>query len=518
MKYLYIIFTIFIIAGCSGGSSYRYTSGDVNGSISALDSDNDGISNAKEVKLGTNPQNPDSDGDGISDGDELKIGTDPLKADSDGDGVSDGDEVKDNTNPKESDTDRDGVSDGDEKRLGTNPKSNKDSDGDGISDDKEKELGTDPKSPDSDGDGVDDGDEKWDGTDPKNADSDGDGVSDGQEKQLGTNPNSDDSDGDGLSDKDEINSGTNPNNADSDNDGLNDKAEIDLGTNPKNADSDGDGIIDGNDNNGTTNSAMNACLPAQNSDYSDYNNSNPIWQMADCDGDGYLNGAEDNVSLNPSKISNPYDANSACFIFRELKYCEAKGEDNKTWLDRNLGANEVCNGSNKEACRGDFYQWGRLTDGHEKFDSNTQDENPHTFPYTISNMFEISDEGAFDWLTSDGSDDNSGFVQDRIDVWSGLRSNLVCPNNWRVPTIDEIDNMFDKNNITDANSALSSKFKLGLTGYRDNNGNYIDNNKGYLWSVSTQDNNSIAKSYKDSAVSKSNAYRATGYPIRCIKK
>ena len=78
MKYLYIFFTIFIIAGCSGGSSYRYTSGDLNSSVSALDSDNDGISNTKEVKLGTNPQNPDSDGDGISDGDELKIGTDPL--------------------------------------------------------------------------------------------------------------------------------------------------------------------------------------------------------------------------------------------------------------------------------------------------------------------------------------------------------------------------------------------------------------------------------------------------------
>ena len=42
------------------------------------DSDGDGISDAEEYVLGTDPANPDSDGDGFSDGDELRDGTNPL--------------------------------------------------------------------------------------------------------------------------------------------------------------------------------------------------------------------------------------------------------------------------------------------------------------------------------------------------------------------------------------------------------------------------------------------------------
>ena len=42
------------------------------------DSDGDGLSNAKELILGTNPLKADSDGDGMNDGDEVAYGTNPL--------------------------------------------------------------------------------------------------------------------------------------------------------------------------------------------------------------------------------------------------------------------------------------------------------------------------------------------------------------------------------------------------------------------------------------------------------
>ncbi len=42
------------------------------------DSDNDGLSNAQEIALGTDPLNPDSDGDGLPDGWEAKYGLNPL--------------------------------------------------------------------------------------------------------------------------------------------------------------------------------------------------------------------------------------------------------------------------------------------------------------------------------------------------------------------------------------------------------------------------------------------------------
>jgi hypothetical protein len=43
-----------------------------------LDADGDGLSDAEERELGTDPENADSDGDGTSDGDEVTDGSDPL--------------------------------------------------------------------------------------------------------------------------------------------------------------------------------------------------------------------------------------------------------------------------------------------------------------------------------------------------------------------------------------------------------------------------------------------------------
>jgi len=65
-----------------------------------VDSDRDGLDDAREKELGTDPYNSDTDGDGLSDYDEVVYWkTDPLKADTDGDSYSDGQEVKAGYNP-----------------------------------------------------------------------------------------------------------------------------------------------------------------------------------------------------------------------------------------------------------------------------------------------------------------------------------------------------------------------------------------------------------------------------------
>lgn len=80
------------------------------------DSDGDGLTDAEEGELGTDPYDPDTDKDRLSDGEEVKkYYTDPLNPDTDWDSLKDGDEVLDHkTDPLKRDTDNGGVADGHE--------------------------------------------------------------------------------------------------------------------------------------------------------------------------------------------------------------------------------------------------------------------------------------------------------------------------------------------------------------------------------------------------------------------
>ncbi|MEI7437522.1 MAG: outer membrane beta-barrel protein, partial [bacterium] len=82
----------------------------------AKDSDGDGLTDAEEAVIGTDPYNPDTDADALSDYDEVRLyKTDPLNPDSDLDGLTDGAEVFTyHTLPLDRDTDKGGVTDGHE--------------------------------------------------------------------------------------------------------------------------------------------------------------------------------------------------------------------------------------------------------------------------------------------------------------------------------------------------------------------------------------------------------------------
>ncbi|MEM9108896.1 MAG: LamG-like jellyroll fold domain-containing protein [Planctomycetota bacterium] len=96
------------------------------------DYDNDGLSYAFEIEIGTDPTNPDTDGDLLLDGWEYKhwnpsLGKfDPLveddpNIDTDGDGLDDAGESDYDLDPFNPDTDGDGTSDGDEINGGSHP-------------------------------------------------------------------------------------------------------------------------------------------------------------------------------------------------------------------------------------------------------------------------------------------------------------------------------------------------------------------------------------------------------------
>lgn len=115
------------------------------------DTDGDGLTDAQEAELGTDPGVVDTDGDGIDDFTEVsEVGTDPTAVDTDGDGLSDGDELYIYaTDPLIADTDEDGLSDGEELLTTNTDPFNPDTDGDGASDAAEIDAGTDPQDPTS---------------------------------------------------------------------------------------------------------------------------------------------------------------------------------------------------------------------------------------------------------------------------------------------------------------------------------------------------------------------------------
>ncbi len=85
------------------------------------DSDGDGVNDASEAILGTDPHKKDTNGNGVSDKEELSAKLGDAR-DNDNDGLSDGVETLFGTDPKDPDTDNDGYADGNEVLNGFNPK------------------------------------------------------------------------------------------------------------------------------------------------------------------------------------------------------------------------------------------------------------------------------------------------------------------------------------------------------------------------------------------------------------
>ena len=99
----------------------------------------------------------------------------------------------------------------------------------------------------------------------------------------------------------------------------------------------------------------------------------------------------------------------------------------RIWMDRNLGASQVATSLTDVLSYGDYYQWGRLSDGHQLATSATTS--------TLSNSdvpgnsdFIISPCCRFDWLFNRNNN-----------LWQGVNGiNNPCPAGFRLPTSAEL--------------------------------------------------------------------------------
>jgi uncharacterized repeat protein (TIGR01451 family)/uncharacterized protein (TIGR03382 family) len=194
-----------------GEVTFTYTLADSRGltdtatvtvNVGDVDTDGDGLTDRREVELGTDPNDPDTDDDGLPDGLEVNTNTNPLDDDTDDDGLLDGNEDANHngtvdsgeTDPRVFDTDGDGLGDGLERGL-SQPQG-QDTDLARFRPDSDPSTTTNPLDKDSDDDRLEDGEEDTDGdgrvddteSDPNDPDSDDGGENDGDEVDLGSNP------------------------------------------------------------------------------------------------------------------------------------------------------------------------------------------------------------------------------------------------------------------------------------------------------------------------------------------
>jgi len=179
----------------------------------------------------------------------------------------------------------------------------------------------------------------------------------------------------------------------------------------------------------------------------------------------------------------------------------------KVWMDRNLGATQVATSSTDEDGFGDYYQWGRDTDGHQMKTSDG------TVMLSDSDVpghgnFILTSSTPFDWRAP--QNDN---------LWQGVIGiNNPCPSGYRLPTGEEWDEESLSWTSNDAAGAYASPLKLPLSGIRLLDGSLDDQgSNGAFWSSTPSMNETTILAMDPSQAALLTAPRGVGLAVRCIK-
>jgi|GEM_PF-768657 len=179
----------------------------------------------------------------------------------------------------------------------------------------------------------------------------------------------------------------------------------------------------------------------------------------------------------------------------------------KIWMDRNLGASQVATSYNDSEAYGDLYQWGRLTDGHEKRNS-----------VTTTILSNANDPGHGDFIKNP-DDPWDWRVPQNDNLWQGVDMiNNPCPAGFRIPTKNEWEAERLTWSSNDRAGAFGSPLKLPAAGSREGDGSKTGvGTSGAYWSSTPLGGSWALNFWHDDAYMQNNT-RVKGFSVRCIKE
>lgn len=177
----------------------------------------------------------------------------------------------------------------------------------------------------------------------------------------------------------------------------------------------------------------------------------------------------------------------------------------RVWLDRNLGATKVCQSSSDTGCFGDYYQWGRDADGHEKSTSLTTNVISDSLD-NLDDKFVTVSKSPYDWTTADSD------AKIREAKGSKTDGSSICPTGYYVPSRQEITNEFTA--PVTAEDAFNNFLLLPTAGIRAWGDGILISHLSSIWA-----HNDSTRLTTATTVTQSYGHpRTFGNSVRCIKE